>query len=575
MRRLLVLALLAAPLVRAAEGGSVVGSRHDFSATGGGRFKGTGTTSACAYCHAPHGATGGALSSRPEPAPSRTAARLGSTAGAAGQSSRTCLSCHDGTVAVGQTSAGATQVLGGAGGRIEAGQRSNLGTDLRTTHPLSVRPDGLSVRAPVAGAGARLVEGGTVQCTSCHDPHRDSADGKFLLGPNRRSELCLGCHAEMTGEATHLTALRPTSLAALLPAGAAEAGCATCHASHGAAPDSHLQRRGAGEPEDATCLGCHGAGTGRLDVAADRAKPFAHASVTTGVHAADEGPTSASRRLPEASPAAPRHVVCVDCHAPHASNPRPASRPFAGGALDGVWGIDLDGQRVAQVKFEYQVCLKCHGDSANLALTRSAGASRSVPRAAADSNLRRVFSSSAASSHPVGAPGRNPDVPSLIAPLGPLSQITCSDCHASETGAGAGGAGPRGPHGSSWPALLERRYVTDDQVPESAAAYALCYKCHDRERLLSSPDSPFQTDAGLPLHKLHVVDQRASCSACHSAHGVSLLAGSPTANAHLVDFDTSVVGATPAGQRSYLSRGPRSGSCALTCHGSVHAPKEY
>ena len=77
MRRLLVLALLAAPLVRAAEGGSVVGSRHDFSATGGGRFKGTGTTSACAYCHAPHGATGGALSSRPEPAPSRTAARPG------------------------------------------------------------------------------------------------------------------------------------------------------------------------------------------------------------------------------------------------------------------------------------------------------------------------------------------------------------------------------------------------------------------------------------------------------------------------------------------------------------------
>ena len=79
----------------------------------------------------------------------------------------------------------------------------------------------------------------------------------------------------------------------------------------------------------------------------------------------------------------------------------------------------------------------------------------------------------------------------------------------------------------------------------------------------------------MPLHQLHVVDQRTSCSACHAAHGVSALAGSPGANAHLVDFDTAVVGTTPAGERAYLSRGPRSGSCALPCHGSVHAPKEY
>jgi len=191
-----------------------------------------------------------------------------------------------------------------------------------------------------------------------------------------------------------------------------------------------------------------------------------------------------------------------------------------------------------------------------------------VRRAKVDVNLRRVFDPSAASSHPLVGPGKAAVVPSLKAPLTAASLIRCTDCHASDTGPGAGGAGPAGPHGSSYPHLLERSYLTQDNTAESPAAYALCYKCHDRQVLLSSRSS-------FPLHARHLTTARATCSACHGAHGVSASAGTPTGNAHLVDFDTTVVRPTQFGIRSYATRGPASGSCALTCHGKEHQDLGY
>ena len=70
-----------------------------------------------------------------------------------------------------------------------------------------------------------------------------------------------------------------------------------------------------------------------------------------------------------------------------------------------------------------------------------------------------------------------------------------------------------GAHGSTYRPLLERNYTTADFTSESPTAYALCYKCHDRDVLLSD-DSAFR------LHAKHVVAGRTPCSACHAAHGV-------------------------------------------------------
>jgi hypothetical protein len=300
-----------------------------------------------------------------------------------------------------------------------------------------------------------------------------------------------------------------------------------------------------------------------VSLAPDVAKEWAHASSGRGLHDAAEG-RPGQRPLPEKSAGAQRHVACVDCHAPHAARAAASTAPAVQGTLQGAWGIDLAGQRVAPARFEYEICLKCHGDSAN---KPQAGRALGDPRRALDdSNLRTVFDPKSPSFHPVAAPGRSPVVPGLKAPLTTASLVYCTDCHASDTGPGAGGPGARGPHGSSYPHLLERRYSTIDLVPETPAAYALCYKCHDRDVLLS-PQSAFP-------HARHLTivgpnSRPTPCATCHDAHGVSWERGSPQQHAHLVDFDLNVVRPGKSGPPQYQASAP-GGSCALSCHGKEH-----
>jgi hypothetical protein len=113
--------------------------------------------------------------------------------------------------------------------------------------------------------------------------------------------------------------------------------------------------------------------------------------------------------------------------------------------------------------------------------------------------------------------------------------------------------------------MVERRYLTADLTPEGPEAYALCYKCHDREVLLSDR-------SGFPLHRGHVVEQAAPCSACHDAHGVSSDAGNERNNAHLISFDVAIVHPAGSGLMQYEAAGARHGSCSLSCHGTTHGP---
>jgi uncharacterized CHY-type Zn-finger protein len=235
------------------------------------------------------------------------------------------------------------------------------------------------------------------------------------------------------------------------------------------------------------------------------------------------------------------------------------------GAIAGTWGIDATGHRTERIQFEYEVCFKCHADSAN---KPERSGLRTPQRQADDRNLRRVFDATAASFHPVVAPVMGGDVPSLKSGRRPGSLVYCTDCHASDDGPGAGGSGARGPHGSIYAPLLERNYSTASPGVESPFAYALCYKCHDRDVLLSSRSA-------FPLHRRHVVERQAACATCHSAHGVSTLRGTPNGNAHLIDFDLRVVQTARASAVAYDRRGVRAGSCTLTCHGSLHDNRAY
>jgi hypothetical protein len=166
----------------------------------------------------------------------------------------------------------------------------------------------------------------------------------------------------------------------------------------------------------------------------------------------------------------------------------------------------------------------------------------------------------------VAFPGRNPDVPSLIAPLNEESQIACSDCHGDDAPTIGGEAG--GPHGSRHRFLLKQQYQTGERVSESPTAYALCYGCHDRSVVLSN--------RSFRGHRKHVVEERTPCSVCHDAHGIDGAAGNAVNNAHLINFDLSVVSPlSSTGEIEYVSQGNGAGYCTLRCHGENHHQEDY
>ncbi len=226
------------------------------------------------------------------------------------------------------------------------------------------------------------------------------------------------------------------------------------------------------------------------------------------------------------------------------SSPRITTGPLAGAA-----GVTAQGRPVRHAQYEYEVCLRCHGD--NPVRVRD-----TIPRVVPSENLRREIGFSAVSSHPFVRGARNlADVPSLSAAYSG-KRISCSDCHNSNKARAFGGSGPNGPHGSIYNFLVALEYDSGYSVPESEQAYALCYRCHSRSSILSNQS--------FSLHRQHVVTSRIPCSACHEPHG-------NTANAHLINFDRRVVSAIPGSMGvQYRSRGRFTGSCTLRCHDVNH-----
>jgi len=258
----------------------------------------------------------------------------------------------------------------------------------------------------------------------------------------------------------------------------------------------------------------------------------------------------------------PQHVECVDCHNPHAARAGVA-RAGLGIAetvpnpLIGVAGVNVQGRNVPRIRREFEVCLRCHGDSP----VRIRG---TVDRLRPDMNLRRQIALSAASSHPFIVARRSSEVPSLLPGLAGR-RIDCTSCHNSNNARSVGGVGPEGPHGSVFDFILTERYETRDFTTESTAAYALCYRCHNRNSILGNES--------FALHQRHIVRAQASCSVCHDPHGVT---GSRTAHSHLINFDRSIVRRSPRNPRiEFRDLGRFQGSCTLQCHGVNHIDFRY
>jgi len=102
---------------------------------------------------------------------------------------------------------------------------------------------------------------------------------------------------------------------------------------------------------------------------------------------------------------------------------------------------------------------------------------------------------------------------------------------------------------------------------ESAAAYALCYKCHDRTSILG--------DVSFREHSKHVTGANSPCSLCHDPHGVSSTQGNATNNSNLINFDRRFVTPSSSGILRFDDLGARRGRCYMTCHGKNHNPISY
>jgi len=586
----LAAALLVPGLARGQSRVSAPDNKHNLSTTGPGPVKASTVTEVCVFCHTPHNASPAAplwnqtLSSGVTYQP-YTSTTLQAAVGLPTGSSKLCLSCHDGTVALGSTAMQGRIALQGVNAAGQLTGASVIGPNLTTSHPVSFVPLPASdLVTPPPGGPVRLDETGQIQCRTCHDPHQmdtDTTTKKFLVVNNAASGLCLTCHNKQywaTNPSTHMTSTTSYTAAQGAHTGYATVatnGCESCHRSHNAG----AAQRGLKDEEERTCgsggTQCHGAsGVGR-NIEAEFSKAYRHPtySVTPSAHDASESPTNPVFTLPETSAAAARHAECPACHNPHASYAATAGAPKGSGKVAGVWGINTSGALVLPSGVppsvnEYEICYKCHGDSANLPQAGGGPYGPYPNRVLPQWNKRVQFDPANVSYHPVAAAARATSAPSLLAPWTLTSIITCTDCHDNDTGPNAPvpGTGPSGPHGSQWKHLLAGRYDMDNSsTTESAATYALCYKCHSRTIVLSS--------ASCREHDRHIRDERTSCSICHDVHGIS--GGTTTNNAHLMNFDRRFVTPSSGGILRWEQTSPGRGRCYLTCHGRNHNPESY
>jgi len=544
----------------------VVTTKHNLSVSGPGSIRASQESQVCIFCHTPHNSQPSApLWNRQDPGVSYTPYNSSTTNATIGQPTGTsvlCLSCHDGTIALGKVLSRSIPISMQGGVTTMPTGSTRLGTDLSDDHPISFtytpslvsqRNGELEQPSNLTGA-VKLDSNNQLQCTSCHDPHNNN-NGKFLVKSNKGGALCETCHTKPTwNQASHNTSNKGWDGGGTDPwpnsswTTVSDNACQNCHMPHNAGSGERLLNYAS---EEANCLACHNGHVAQKNIASEFNKSSTHPIENyTGVHVPNENAVVNSR-----------HVECFDCHDPHAAK---AGGGNPAGPLTNVRGVTINGGEIKPINNEYQLCLRCHGDS-------SGKPAAPTQRVFTETNVRLEFNTSKPSYHPVAGTGKNPNVPSLQNGLNTSSIIKCTDCHNNNSGPKAGGSGPNGPHGSTFPQLLERQYLKQDPTAESASAYALCYKCHNRNSILGNQS--------FPRHNFHITGQggmggggmggglSTPCNVCHDPHASDF--------ARLINFDTSVVSPSSSGILQFNSTGTFAGQCYLSCHGKNHNPCTY
>jgi predicted CXXCH cytochrome family protein len=210
-KRLLV--LLVGVIGLSASAGVLKGSAHDFSGQAW-----SPNAQMCVACHAPHVTTSIADAPLWNHASSTatytvyTSSTMNAAVAQPGPTSKLCLSCHDGTIAVNS--------FGGVTGTTLLSGGANLGNVLTNDHPIGFTYDATLAAADgalapitttvIIGSGTKTKSGpsvtiasdmlyaGKMECASCHDVHNTftAATGKLVKVSMASSALCTTCHTK-------------------------------------------------------------------------------------------------------------------------------------------------------------------------------------------------------------------------------------------------------------------------------------------------------------------------------------------------------------------------------------------
>ena len=526
---------------------SISSTRHNLSISGPGPVTADNEQEICIFCHTPHNSLPAApLWNRSSSGQTyilydnTTSSTFHATAGQPDGSSILCLSCHDGTIALGNVNSRSTDITFGT-----TMTRGNLTTDLSNDHPVSFVFDaGLAIADPQLihppTSPVTLDENNKLQCTACHDPHKNTFT-KFLVTTNENSDLCIKCHNmtdwsgsshQVSGKTWTGGGSNPWAHIEIPYSTVQQNACENCHDPHNASGKTRLLKSVSSLFEN-NCTDCHNGNVAAQNITADIIKQYSHSGYDYSLHSPNE----------PISPGTP-HVVCVDCHNPHGV--------VTGNPLNNIQGIDQNRNTVSSISNEYELCFRCHSGPNAFPLAPT-------PRQLGSNDLINDFEITNISKHPVLSTadglGRT-----LIAPWNqPGIQVKCTDCHASNN------SSAKGPHGSIYPRILKANYnlavstnLANHNDATLAAEFALCAQCHNMANVNNLHSGMKQG------HFLAYT----TCNTCHDPHGFQ--GGSTSRNLYLINLSTTATSPNSSGNQFIQINGDGTGNCNFTCHGKPH-----
>lgn len=503
--------LLFVLLIEAVTAQSILNTKHDFSIGSiDATIKAVSEDQVCVFCHAPHSTdtiaqlwnktlteeanytlySSERLTGYPTPSQPKDRSKL-------------CMSCHDGTIAIGSVynrpglGLDGTILMADGVTVMPSASGGYTGIDLSDDHPIGYTYDTnndpeLTLRNwPWKDEGLKVLldpdaSNGTVECHTCHNPH-DNFYSPFLNEPE--TSLCTTCHSKTGWDETVHFGL----------------GCTSCHKSHGGG------KALLGSTEEVNCYssGCHGSvnpaiGTsGRvLDVETQMDYVNSHPTHTTdGIHYAGET---------IGIDFADRHAECADCHDPHQAGGTTSNNLAT--ALKGVSGVepilwptptsnlyDNDNEFIAPSSYslidpalnEYQICLKCHSNFTSQPAGQKNIAEEINPYYRSTHGLvKRAVLDGSDGTEPrnMYVNSSNMEPPFDEDPLSYTRSLLCSDCHASEISVANldSRIDARGTHGSSSfvgsldPLSNQSAMLIETISSSKQTGTPLCFICHSR-----------------------------------------------------------------------------------------------